>query len=55
MADTEFNHHISRDQYAAGLKAELATATDKDHKAAVKAELDALIGETAVQPPKEQA
>lgn len=36
-----FNHQISIDSYAEGLKAEYAAATDKDHKAAIKAELDA--------------
>lgn len=51
----EFNHHISQKQYVEGLEAELRIATNKEHKAAVVAELEQIRGGAAVQAPKETA
>lgn len=48
MADSEFTHHISREQYIEGLEAELRSATVKEHKAAIVAELDGIRGTKAV-------
>lgn len=44
-----FSHHVGLEQYVEGLESELRTATAKDHKAAVLAELDHVRGARAIR------
>lgn len=46
----ELNLPISREAYAAALKAELLVARDSKHKAEITAELDRILVRTAVAP-----